>query len=231
MNEVMPKQEYIKLPSISDADILNILTTNVVSQSGNEAYVDILLRNPSEEKINDIKIQYLTTNIIKQVHNEDGTTTLSIKISNPSKYISVYGINSITATSKTGITYTTDFPSGTVVLNVDMYREINSEKDWLNMAKNSSENFSLQKDLDFKDYNNPIINTTITGKIEGNNHTISNMKVTTNEGIAFRVFQGRLSNLYFENLTKTNYATTSGLIGYLQSSATMDNVHVKNITF
>lgn len=50
MNEVMPKQEYIKLPSISDADILNILTTNVVSQSGNEAYVDILLRNPSEEK-------------------------------------------------------------------------------------------------------------------------------------------------------------------------------------
>lgn len=230
MNEVMPKQEYIKLPSISDADILNILTTNVVSQSGNEAYVDILLRNPSEEKINDIKIQYLTTNIIKQVHNEDGTTTLSIKISNPSKYISVYGINSITATSKTGITYTTDFPSGTVVLNVDMYREINSEKDWLNMAKNSSENFSLQKDLDFKDYNNPIINTTITGKIEGNNHTISNMKVTTNEGIAFRAFQGRLSNLYFENLTKTNYATTSGLIGYLQSSATMDNVHVKNIT-
>lgn len=227
MNEVMPKQEYIKLPSISDADILNILTTNVVSQSGNEAYVDILLRNPSEEKINDIKIQYLTTNIIKQVHNEDGTTTLSIKISNPSKYISVYGINSITATSKTGITYTTDFPSGTVVLNVDMYREINSEQDWLNMAKNSSENFSLQKDLDFKDYNNPIINTTITGKIEGNNHTISNMKVTTDEGIAFRVFQGRLSNLYFENLTKTNYATTSGLIGYLQSSATMDNVHVK----
>ena len=78
-----------------------------------------------------------------------------------------------------------------------MYREINSEQDWLNMAKNSSENFSLQKDLDFKDYNNPIITTTITGKIEGNNHTISNMKVATNEGIAFRVFQGRLSNLYF----------------------------------
>ena len=97
------------------------------------------------------------------------------------------------------------------------------------MASNYGDNFRLMTDLDFSGYTNPIITRTMTGKIDGNNHTIKNMKTNTSDGIAFYVMQGTLSNITFENIVKTNYATCSGLIGYLQSSGTMDNVHVKNV--
>lgn len=230
MNEAMPKQDYIKLPEVTDADLLSVITASVESQEGSEADVNILLRNPAFDKIEDVKIQYFNAVVREQIDNADGTSLIKVRLSNPSRYISAYGLNSITATSKVGNTYTTEFASGTVVLNLDMYREVNSEQEWLNMKNYSGDNFILMKDLDFSGYTNPIITTTMTGKINGNNHTIRNMTVSTSEGIAFRVFQGRLSNLTFEDIKKTNASDEVGLIGYLQSSATVDNVHVKNIT-
>lgn len=229
MNESMPKQDYIKLPEVTDADLLNILTSNVVSQTGNEAIVDILVRNPTYEQVKKIEVQYFTSNIMSQNDNEDGTSLVRIKLTNPSRYISSYSINSITSLSKVGIEYTRKFDAGTLILDISMYREINNEKEWLNMASNSGDNFRLMTDLDFSSYTNAIITRTITGKIDGNNHTIKNMKTNTSDGIAFYVMQGTLSNITFENIVKTNYATCSGLIGYLQSSGTMDNVHVKNV--
>lgn len=230
MNEAMPKQDYIKLPEVTDADLLSVITASVESQEGSEADVNILLRNPAFDKIEDVKIQYFNAVVREQIDNADGTSLIKVRLSNPSRYISAYGLNSITATSKVGNTYTTEFASGTVVLNLDMYREVNSEQEWLNMKNYSGDNFILMKDLDFSGYTNPIITTTMTGKINGNNHTIRNMTVSTSEGIAFRVFQGRLSNITFEDIKKTNASDEVGLIGYLQSSATVDNVHVKNIT-
>ena len=230
MNEAMPKQDYIKLPEVTDADLLSVITASVESQEGSEADVNILLRNSAFDKIDDVKIQYFNAVVREQIDNADGTSLIKVRLSNPSRYISAYGLNSITATSKVGNTYTTEFASGTVVLNLDMYREVNSEQEWLNMKNYSGDNFILMKDLDFSGYTNPIITTTMTGKINGNNHTIRNMTVSTSEGIAFRVFQGRLSNLTFEDIKKTNASDEVGLIGYLQSSATVDNVHVKNIT-
>ena len=230
MNEAMPKQDYIKLPEVTDADLLSVITASVESQEGSEADINILLRNPAFDKIDDVKIQYFNAVVREQIDNADGTSLIKVRLSNPSRYISAYGLNSITATSKVGNTYTTEFASGTVVLNLDMYREVNSEQEWLNMKNYSGDNFILMKDLDFSGYTNPIITTTMTGKINGNNHTIRNMTVSTSEGIAFRVFQGRLSNLTFEDIKKTNASDEVGLIGYLQSSATVDNVHIKNIT-
>ena len=230
MNEAMPKQDYIKLPEVTDADLLSVITASVESQEGSEADINILLRNSAFDKIDDVKIQYFNAVVREQIDNADGTSLIKVRLSNPSRYISAYGLNSITATSKVGNTYTTEFASGTVVLNLDMYREVNSEQEWLNMKNYSGDNFILMKDLDFSGYTNPIITTTMTGKINGNNHTIRNMTVSTSEGIAFRVFQGRLSNLTFEDIKKTNASDEVGLIGYLQSSATVDNVHIKNIT-
>ena len=230
MNEVMPKQDYIKLPSVTDADLLSVISTEVLSQDKNAAEISILLRNPAFDKIEAVNIQYFDSVVTEQIDNADGTSLIKVKLTNPSRYISAYGLNSITATSKVGNTYTTDFASETVVLNISMYREVNSEQDWLNMKNDSNDNFKLMKDLDFTGFTNPIITTTMTGKIDGNNHTIRNMIVNTSEGIAFRVLQGSLSNLYFEDVKKTNNSDESGLIGYLQSSATVRNVHVKNIT-
>ena len=230
MNDVMPKQDYIKLPEVTDADLLSVITASVESQAGSEADINILVRNPAADKVEQVNIQYFNAVVKEQIDNADGTSLIKFKLTNPTRYISAYGLNSITATSKIGNTYTTEFASGTVILNLDMYREVNSEKDWLNMKNYAGDNFILMKDLDFSDYTNPIITTTMTGKINGNNHTIRNMNVNTSEGIAFRVFQGYLSNLYFEDIKKTNYSDEVGIIGYLQSSATVDNVHVKNIT-
>ena len=230
MNEAMPKQEYIKLPEVTNADLLSILTTSIESQNSKEATVNLLIRNPAEEQIKEVEIQYFTTEVLSQTNNPDGSSLLKLKLTKPSRYISSYGINSMTSVSKSNITYTTKFETGSVILNIDMYRDINNENDWFNIKTYPSENFVLNADLDFSNYINPVITTTVTGKINGNNHTIKNVTNNTNDGILFRVFQGTLSNLYLENLTKTNYATTSGVIGYLQSSATVDNVHIKNIT-
>ena len=230
MNDVMPKQDYIKLPAVTDADLLSVITAQVDNQQDNEADISILLRNPTFEKIDSVSIQYFTSRVKEQIDNEDGTSLIKVKLTNPSRYISSYGLNSITATSKVGNTYTTEFASGTVILNIDMYRQVNSEEEWLNMKNYSNDNFLLMKDLDFSGYTNPVITTTMSGKINGNNHTIRNMIVNTSEGIAFRELQGQLSNLYFEDIKKTNYSGEAGLIGYLQNSAIVDNVHIKNIT-
>ena len=58
-----PKQDYIKLPEVTDADLLNILTSNVVSQNGNEAIVDILVRNPTYEQVKKIEVHECMANV------------------------------------------------------------------------------------------------------------------------------------------------------------------------
>ena len=74
-----------------------------------------------------------------------------------------------------------------------------------------------------------IISKTFTGKLEGNSHKISNIRMG-NDGGLFKDLRGEINNLNVENYTNEkakNYRV--GLVEYLKSG-TINNVHVNKAT-
>ena len=57
MPEVMPKQEYIELPEIKDADLADLLDAEVIEQGTNNVKVKFRVHNPSAEQITNISIE------------------------------------------------------------------------------------------------------------------------------------------------------------------------------
>ena len=83
------------------------------------------------------------------------------------------------------------------------------------------------EDLDFRDYTNFNIGS-YYGKIEGNDHLLKNIEIYTGDGLINRLY-GTLQNIRFENVTKINDTTNSGLIGRSDDVAKLNNIHIKNI--
>ena len=113
------------------------------------------------------------------------------------------------------------------IVKADLYKEINSVQDWKNINTSLTENYMLMIDLNFINEGNTIqINNIFTGKINGNNHKISNLNLNN----AFLIYnlQGTIENLYVENLNfeKSTSDNRMGLIRYAQD-ATINNVHIK----
>lgn len=175
MSDCMPRQEYIGLPEVSDKDLPDILSTDVIEQGTNRVKVKFSVNNPSAEQITSIKVENLNVNIVDQKYT-DGKSEVIAELYDPIKYTSSYNLMSITSKGTTNIPYTRTFKSGERTIYVDLYKEINSIADWKEINNSPTENYMLMNDLDFSNEENTIqISNIYKGKIDGNNHTIRNI--------------------------------------------------------
>lgn len=229
MNEDMPAQEYIPLPELKDEDLVDIISVDKVDQQGSEATVTLTVHNPANEKITDISIKDLTTTIVSQQDN-NGTTTLVIEVSAPIRYVSEYFIKSITSRNSFNLPYTREFEDGERVLQIELFKEVSTVDEWLEIKNSLSENYMLTADLDFQNRINPNLGN-FSGVLDGNGHTISNITSTTGNGVIIATLSGTVRNLFVEHISKTNTNSYNALIANTVSSASavIENVHVSDI--
>ena len=227
MSECMPRQKYIELPEVLDKDLVDILATEVLDQSSNRTKVRFSVNNPSAEKITEIKIENINVNILEQQY-EDGKSEVIAELYDPIKYTSSYNLISITSKGAINIPYTRTFQQGERIIYVDLFKEINNINEWKEMNNSPTENYILMTDLNFINELDTIrITNTFTGKLNGNNHTIKNIKLQ--EGSLFKQFNGNMFDLNISNFIENNkWDDSNGLI-YKAEGATIDNVHLKDV--
>ena len=227
----MPNQDYLSLPTIDDADLIDITNVKETRLEGNRTIAVLMVNNPSNEVITNVGIKDVTKVEILDQKTEGGKTTLTVELKDPINYVSKYYVKSISARSAYGREYSRSYEDNERVLFIDMYREINSVQDWLLINTYPNENFILNTDLDFKDMpTNKFQITNAKGIINGNGHTIKNAEITVNDGI-IRNLYGKFINFNIENIKRTrdNVNDRFGVIGYAYNSSVIDNVHVKDI--
>ena len=208
MPDCMPKQEYIKLPPVEDKDLPDILNSEILEQSHNYAKIKITVNNPSAETITSIKMKYINSKIESQEYS-NGKSEVIVMLENPTIYISKYCITEISTKGTYGKEYTRKFEENERIVKVEFYKEIHSIEDWKNINKSPTENYILMEDLDFKNEGNKIIiSNTLTGKIDGNNHTIKNI-IINNAAYLINVLKGELKNLNILNCQITYKGSTS----------------------
>lgn len=172
------------------------------------AKVKFIISNRSADTISEIKVQNIDCTIESQNYN-NGVTEVIAEISNPILYVSNYSLESISTKNQFNMTYTRDFKTGERNIAIEFYREINNIDDWYSMNNSTTENYRLMQDLDFRNNQNKIcIGNTLTGKIDGNNHTISNIQNTH----VFYNIKGSLKNLNISNVSMSKTATSLGII-------------------
>ena len=228
--DCMPNQEYIELPETTDADLVDIINVKKVENLVESAKVTILVNNPSQEEIVNIGIKDIgTVEVLEQTDIGDKSEVV-VKLSNITRYLSKYYMKTITSRNSYGRDYTREYDDNERVIIMDMYRSVENLADWNNIKTYPTENHMLTTDLDFKNSPSSAIQiNNLTGKINGNGHTIKNVEINYSQGI-INELRGELKNLNIENFvrTKDSLHDRVGIVGYLYYGATIDNVHVKD---
>lgn len=225
MPEVMPAQEFIPLPEVEDADLPDILSTKVLEQGTDTVKVEFSVNNPSAEQVVDIKIENMNVEILSQEYN-DGKSKVVAQLRYPAICVSSYDVLSISTKGAFNNTYTRQYAEGERVIYVDLYREIWSIEDWKNINKSPTENYMLMTDLDFINEGNTINISTVNGILDGNGHTISNVRLQYNATL-INTLNGKLKNLQINNFNQ-EAITQGGVVLNAYSGSIIDNVHLKN---
>lgn len=223
----MPTQDYISLPTIEDDDLIDVTTVDKVEQEGNKARVVLTVSNPGNERITNISLKDISSRIISQ-ETEDNKTKLTIEVSNPTRYVSRYYIKSISSVGEFNIPYTREYEDNERALEIDMYRMVSSVSDWKKIKQSLTENYMLTTDLDFKNETGFQITGTFSGKLNGDGHTIKNIRIESGDGM-FSTVTGTISNLYVEDYVEVVRGSYGGFISYASSNSVVDNVHLKNV--
>ena len=117
-----------------------------------------------------------------------------------------------------------DFP----ILSLDLYKFVETLADIETAQKEGHLNFRMLKDIDLKGLNNMRL-PNITGVLDGDGHTISNV---TTENCFVPNLSGTIKNLNIETLTITNGSKNPGYGAFICKSTTggiVDNVHLSNV--
>lgn len=242
MPSCMPAQEYIYIPEAEEKDLPDILSSEEIERDINDVKVRFVVNNPSGETITNIEIENLDCKILEQTYDKGESEVIAL-VNNPKKFVSEYQIKKIETKGAFGIGSSREYEENERILYVDFYRKIYNVDDWKSMNTYTSDNFILMNDLDFTGQDDSI---TILGareqlylwegKLEGNNHTIRNIK--TNRSLFVLTSDAIIRNLYVENYTitaeedKTIFmmsSLNSGLIGYGMDTE-ISNVHIINET-
>ena len=222
MPDCMPNQEYIELPEVEDKDLADILSTEVLEQGSNTAKVQFIVNNPSSETITNIKIQNLDCTIESQEYN-DGQSIVIATLDDPVICTSNYSVQSITTKGAFSQEYTRNFNNNERTITVELYKEINTIDDWIAINNSPTENYILMNDLDFTNQGDNIrITKAYTGKFEGNNFKLKNIKVTSG---LFSSVTGKIQNIEIENITITKGGSEN--IGIITNT---NNANIANIT-
>ncbi len=221
----MPKQIYLKLPEVVEDNLVDIISSEIVEQTNDSAVVEFNVSNPEGEEIIEIVIADLDVEILEQSY-ADGKSKVKVNLTNPVNYVSKYQIRSIKSKF---LDYESErkYATNEKYVEVSFYKEISTVNDWMMINEGLNQNYAIMNDIDFYGYNNiPVGN--FTGKIEGNNFTLSNIEIISYDGV-FNQMNGILQNISFENITKYTESSMAGIAGYSNKNARYDNVHVKNI--
>ncbi len=226
MPDVMPTQEYIELPEVADSDLPDILSTKVLEQGSDTVKVEFSVNNPSSENISNIQIENIDVEILSQEYR-DGKSTVIADLKNPKICVSSYNVLSISTIGAFNSTYTREYEEGERVLNVELYNEIWSVADWKAIKDSPTENYMLMTDLDFINEGDDIVLSNVSGIINGNDHSISNIYLT--DGMSFiNALYGTLKNIYINNYNQET-SSNGGLVAELHSGSSLDNLHMNNI--
>ena len=222
MPDCMPNQEYIELPEVEDKDLPDILSTQVLEQGSTTAKVQFVINNPSSETITNIKIQNLDCTIESQEYN-DGQSIVIATLDDPVICTSNYSVQSITTKGAFSQEYTRNFNNNERIIPVELYKEIKTIDDWIAINNSPTENYILMNDLDFTNQGDNIrITKAYTGKFEGNNYKLKNIKVTSG---LFSSVTGKIQNIEIENITITKGGSEN--IGIITNT---NNANIANIT-
>ena len=225
MPECMPRQEYIPLPEVKNADLADLTSIDIQEQTEDTATILCNIHNPSGQNIVDIKVENLNAEIISQEYS-DGMSKVIVKLTNPIKCVSKYSVQSISIKGYFGTNYTRYYEKNERFMDVEFYKKVYTVQDWKKIKTSPTENYRLMNDLDFINEGTEIyINTTYSGTIDGNGHYMKNINITSNL-IAYLV--GTLKNVNFENIKIKKGATPLSLIS-TGSNCIVQNVHIRNI--
>ena len=148
MPSVMPNNEYIELPEVKDADLADILSTEVVKKGIDTVEVKFNVYNPSAETITNIKIKNLECTILSQTY-ENKRSEIVAKLHSPKLYTSTYSVLGITTQGAFNIPYTREFLEHERTIEVDLYKKINNISEWKDINNSPTENYILMQDLNF----------------------------------------------------------------------------------
>lgn len=246
MPDLMPLQEYIKLPSLSAADDIKIVDADIIEQGENTAKAVLTFNNPDHFEITDIKAQWLNIEVLSQ--EEDGKFyRVTVRITQPTetKYYSSYNITSFTySLGFRGISRQMEYAEDNYpTIPVEFYKPVSTVAGWAEMKNDLKQNYRLVQDLDFYGYvssipvipapnltmdpNNALFpNDAFDGKLDGGGHTISGIDTGTT-GYVFGKLTGTIKNLTVKNLDiKKGNCQYKGFIGRMFGGALVDNVHI-----
>ena len=229
--ECMPRQDYISLPEVEDADLPDVVSTTILERENKSALVQMNVYNPSGETITNVQIENITANIVSQEYSE-GQSSVIIELVNPIICVSTYSIMSITTKGAYNLPYTRDFEDGERYINIDLYNEIWSIDDWKTMRSLPNQNYKLMANLDFKNEQASTFNSIrLQGILDGNNYEIININISNATVPLFESVgqNAKICNLYIKNYyisSKYYYLSVFGA----SRKATFENVHLENIT-
>ena len=234
LNDCMPRQEYIALPEMTDADLPEILFTETLENTNKTARVKISVYNPSGEEITNITVKNLECTIESQEY-KDGRSELIVNLSNPIQCVSTYSILSFTTKGAYNLEYTKEYKEGEILINVELFNEIYTVEDWYAIRKKNSENYKLMANLDFKNADvKQYAGMEFYGVLDGGGNTIKNIYIPESKSIPlFRKtnLNTKILNLNIKNYNLNTNKDNGALIhdgnGFIMKDVNIDTVNIK----
>ena len=244
LSSELPAQPNIPLPDRAGANLVELVSAEVVEYVDNKqaAIVNFRFSNTKNAEILKINIQNLTTEIeVDSIASADGFTTLTAKVSNPTRFCSAYEITGVECylSGKRTVKFNPN-----PLLLVDFYRNISTPEEWYEyVVKQPTENARLTADIDFSGVaaNRIVVTREYTGKLDGGSadghsrgYALKNITIqgkNQNNVFANNV-KGYIMNLCVENLTLGTDAAPYSRPGLIRTlyGGIVDNVHIQNMS-
>ena len=226
--DCMPNQEYIALPKADDGE-LDFLTMEDRVENGDETVeATLVFQNVGYDTITSLSFNKGLDVTIKSQTDSNGISKVRVLFTTPDTYVSVYSLVKIKHN------YATGREGPDIVYNekqrkveVDMYRNVRNITEFQTYtSRDLTQNFKLQTDLDFNNLSYAL--GTLTGKIDGNGHTMKNIRLVDKAFIG-SVSGGTVKNLYVDTFVKSGNGGYGGFIAQASNGANIENVHLKNV--
>lgn len=243
LSSELPAQPNIPLPDRAGANLVELVSAEVVEYVDNKqaAIVNFRFSNTQNAEIQKINIQNLTTEIdADSIASADGFTTLTAKVSNPTRFCSAYDITGVECYLRGK--RTVEFNPYPILL-VDFYRNISTPEEWYEyVVKQPTENARLTADIDFSGVaaNRIVVTREYTGKLDGGSadghsagYALKNITIQENKwnNVFANNMRGYITNLCVENLTLGTDANPSSRPGFIRTlPGIVDNVHIQNMS-
>ena len=231
LNDCMPRQDYNLLPEITEKDLPDVLSTEILEQENKKAKVKVNIYNPAGETIQKIIVKNLTSQIVSQNYSS-GRSEVILELTNPIQCVSEYPILSLTTKGAYNIEYTRKYEEGERNIGIELYNEIYTIDDWYQIKNNGTENYRLMNDLDFKNADISLYsNINFKGILDGQRYMIKNFYV--DRPLFFDCNNATIINLSIKNYNIDNTGPYVGIIAfgnYIKiKNVNIDTVNIKAI--